>query len=87
LSVRLAENHSPRLLVPSSVLNSADGILYFTGSLVGFAFGLQLGITGYLTGGFLNATLDFGGSALNTILIHYRSFLKLTASQQVEIRA
>jgi hypothetical protein len=68
------------------ILQTADGILNLAHGLVGFAFGLQLGIAGEFAGGFLDTALSLVCSACNAILIHSRiPFWLHVDAQNVEI--
>ena len=58
------------LFASEGVLDAANGVTDFAGSLVGLAFAFELGVASQLAGDLFDFSLSLLGRALDPILIH-----------------
>ncbi len=57
------------------VLHAASGALSLTSYLLGFAFGLELGVACYLTRGFFHGAFSLFGGTFDAVFIHLSQLL------------
>jgi len=68
------------LLTSQSVLDAANGVLDFSGNLVGLALAFQLAIASNLSGNFFDFAFSLFSGSFNAILVHLETPLVMVVN-------